>query len=361
MKLPLEIVVGSNYVKYDKLSQLIYSTYAGSNAVNLNIFIDLYSILKPLFSSNMDVNYEASSDVELSADIINMCAHYRSFFNHMGVTTRFYLIFGLNTPTENQVLYPGYNTKFMQSYSSKNTIRENVLMNLNLLNILCPSLPGIYFFNIEDKEVSGYIEYIMKLYEFNNKEKYPDTENLIITKDILPLQLVSSGCNILRPKKSQGIDNSYIVDHNNFWTTFMVEMRNVVSHSSLYNPIDIRYFSNILAMTRVPERCMSSIRSIPAVYNTIAKGIELGYLNQMQQDYSQSTINKVLEILGVNENYTTLEMRWKAISSKFAAQYVLPFNPKLSNVQFKDIQDPDSVRNIVSTYYYKSPIDLDRL
>lgn len=360
MQLPMEIVVGSNYVKYDKLSQLIYSTYTGSNAVNLNIFVDLYSILKPLFSSDMNINYIMRSDVELSADIINMCAHYRSFFNNIGVTTRFYLIFGLNTPTENQILYPGYNEKFINAYSSKTKIRENVQMNLNLLDVLCPSLPGIYFFNIEDKEVSGFIEYIMRIYHLNNKELYPDTENIIITKDVLPLQLVSSGCNILRPKKSQGIDNSYIIDHNNFWSSFIVEMRNRMTNT-IIQPIDVGYFSNILAMTKVPERCMSSLRSVRSAYSIFAKGIELGYLNPTQQDYSQSTINKVLEILGVNTNYTTLDMRWKAISSKFAAQYVLPYNPKLSNVQFKDIQDPDAVRQIVSTYYYKSPIDLDRL
>lgn len=360
MKLPLEIIVGSNYVKYDKLSELIFQTYAGSNATVLNIFVDLYSIFKPLFSNkDSGITYEKSSDVELSADIINLCAHYRSFFNRQGVETRFYLIFGTNTPETNQLLCPGYNKDFIGAYVSKNEIREMVIKNLELLKVLCESLPGIYFFDIGTNEVSGFIEFLLRKFNLNIKDMNPNMENMVLTKDILPLQLVSSGCTILRPKKSKGIDNSFIINHNNFWTAFMVQMRNNVSNSAMFRQLDIGYFPNILCMTRVPERCMSSIKSIPTAYDILSKGVELGYLQN--SDYSQSTINKVLEILGVNMNYSTLEMRWKAISSKFAADYIIPNNPILANAQLIDIYDPNGVRQICARYYDKSPIDLDRL
>ncbi len=361
MNLPLEVVVGSNYVKYDKLSQLIYEAYAGSNATELNIFIDLYSILKPMFSSDMDIHYQMSSDLELSASIINMCAHYRSFFYNMGVNTKFFLIFGLNSPMDNQILSPGYNEKFIHSYSTKGELRKLVEMNLSILKLLCDHLPNIFFFNIGDKEVSGYIEYLLSFYKFNDKGINPNGENIIITKDILPLQLVSSGCTILRPKKSKGVDNSFIINSNNFWVIFMGEMRNVISHSAVIkNNVEIGYFSNILAMTRIPERSMASIKSIPIAYDILSKGSSLGYLNS-SDGYSQSTVNKVLEILGINVNYTTLEMRWKAISSKFAAQYIIPNTPGLCDAKIVNIHDPDGVREIVSKYYAKSPIDLDRL
>lgn len=360
MKLPLEIIVGSNYVKYDKLSELIFQSYNRSNATVLNIFVDLYSVLKPLFSNkDTGVVYEKSSTVELSADIINLCAHYRSFFYKQGVETRFYLIFGTNSPEANQILCPGYNRDFIGAYVAKKEIREMVVKNLDLLKVLCESLPGIYFFDIGTNEVCGFIEFLLRKFNLNDKILNPQMENMIISKDILPLQLVSSGCTILRPKKSKGIDSSFIINHNNFWTAFMVQMRNIASHSAVFKQLDVGYFANILAMTRVPERCMSAIKNIPVAYDILSKGVELGYLQN--SDYSQATINKVLEILGVNTNYTTLEMRWKAISSKFAADYIIPNNPVLANVQLVDIHDPNGVRRICSQYYDKSPIDLDRL
>lgn len=359
-QLPLEIVVGSNYVKYDILGQLIAQAYNDPNVHSdqLNIFIDLYSIIKPMFNSDNEVDYQMTSELELSADILNMCAHYRSFFDRQGVNTKFFLIFGLNCPENNTILSPGYNSKFYSSYVSKRKIRELVEKNMKSLELLCISLPQIYYFNIGNMEVTSYIEYILQKYRFNDKSVYPTMENMVISKDILPLQLVSSGCTILRPKKSKGSDNSFIVCHNNFWNCFMGEVRNV--RLADYYKIDPAIFANILAMTRVPERCMNSIKSVPVVCNYILKGIEMGYITQ-NQDFFQATINKVLEIMGINMNYTTLELRWKAISSKFMAQYIIPNDPKLSGCILTDIHDPDSVREIVARYYEKSPIDLDRL
>lgn len=361
MKLPLEIVVGSNYVKYEKLNELINRTYSGSTATVLNIFVDLYSIFKPLFSRSETggkIEYEMSSDVELSADVINLCAHYRSFFYKQGVQTNFYLIYSTNTPERNGLFCPGYNKEFMNSYLMNEPIRKMLKRNLKALEVLCPYLYGIYFINIGNEEISGYIEYLMNTQHFNNKEIFPDTENMIITKDVLPLQLVSSGCSILRPKKYKGSDNSFMINHDNFWFTFISQMRNSASNSAVFKQLDIRYFANILAMTRVPERCMSSLKSLPVAYDALSRSMSMGYT---MDDYSQQTINKILEILGVHMNYTTLELRWKAISSKFIAEHIIPTDPTIANQYFQDINDPNGVKDVCARYYQNSPIDLDRL
>lgn len=357
LNMPLEIVVGSNYVKYDTLSKLILQAYGGSQADHLNIYIDIYSIIKPMFSSNTEIKYDMTSDLELSADLINMCAHYRAFFYRLGVNTKIFLIYGINTPVNNNILCPGYNENFIRSYTAKTKIRNIIESNMNALSVLCKSLPEIYFFNIGDMEVSAYIEYLISQHKLNDKTIYPTTENMVISKDVLSLQLVSSGCTILRPKKSKGMDNSFIISHSNFWNSFMVEIRGLKPVTENIDPV---FFSSMLAMTRVPERCMSSVKSIPSTYSILCKGIEMGYI-QTETGFSQSTINKVLEIMGVNCNYTTLEMRWKSISTKFMAQYIIPNSPKIANAELVDIQDPNGVKEIVSRYYEKSPIDLDRL
>lgn len=360
VRLPLEVIVGSNYVRYETLGGLIAQAYNDPNVQSdqLNIFIDLYSIIKPMFTSDRSIEYDMTSELELSADILNMCAHYRLFFDRLKVNTKIFLIFGLNRPENNAILSKGYNDKFYSSYIAKPKLRELVEKNMKSLELLCMSLPHIYYFNIGNMEVSSYIEYILQMHKLNDKSLNPTMENMVISKDVLPLQLVSSGCTVLRPKKSKGSDSSFIVSHINFWNSFMSEVRNVKVQD--YYKIDPALFANILAMTRVPERCMNSIKSVPVVCNYILKAIEMGYITK-NQDFDQATINKVLEILGVNTNYTTLEMRWKAISSKFMANYIIPNDPRISNPILIELNDPDSIREIVARYYEKSPIDLDRL
>ena len=93
------------------------------------------------------------------------------------------------------------------------------------------------------------------------------------------------------------------------------------------------------------------------------KGIELRLLPQtiMEHQLPQSTVNYALGLLEMATNYTTLEMRWKAISTSFAAKVIFPNNHIWSSVLFRDVYDPNGVKEIVSKYYMNSPIDLDRL
>lgn len=360
---PMEIIIGSACTKYEVLSPMIQQTYAGSRATNLNIFVDLTSLLRRLIEEPDKIEqYEMSSQFELSADIVNLCAHYRDFFGRMGVITRFYLIYGRNCPSENLVFCgDSYNAKFATQVLHDSKLMQNINTNLNLLNILCVSLPGVYFFNIENYEVAGFIEHIMNLYGFDDVTRYPDMENMIISKDILTWQLVPRRCTVLRPRKYKGSDSSFIVTAQNMWQEFM-KVRMVKDAESI-KYIDNKYLSNVLAMTRIPERNLYSIKNIPTAMKVIVQGIEMGILPQHVQEHQfpQSSINYALQLLGIDVNYTTVEMRWKAISSAFAAEAIFPNIPWWSVIEFKDIYDPDGIRDIVSRYYTMSPIDLERL
>lgn len=355
----LEAMIGTNYVKYDVLNQLMHRAYEKSNANELNIFVDLYSIIKPLFSENM--NFEMTSELELSADIVNLCGHYRYFYSrYLGARTNFFLIFGLNMPEQNRTtLCPGYNQSFYTKFQSNPRMRDIVSKNLRCLELLCKSLPDIHFCNIGDMEVASYMQYILNLTKVNDKSLHPNMENMILTKDILPMQLVSDGCVILRPKKHKGFDTSFTISHESFWDFFMCGLRDV--KMPVLQQIPTFYFANLLAMTRVPERNMSSLKALPTAYKYLVKGIELGYLKMDGISYQQSTINQVLEMLGIQANYTEFDLRWKAVSSRFYADNIIPLIPELKNLNMNYIHDPNGVKEIMSKYYQRSPIDLDKL
>ena len=91
------IIYGS-YVKKQRLDSLVYDTFSGTSiasATSLNIFVDLYSTLKPIFSEHYRIDTPALTII--TSCLINLCGHYRSFFRTLRVNTNFYLIFSKNT------------------------------------------------------------------------------------------------------------------------------------------------------------------------------------------------------------------------------------------------------------------------
>ena len=79
MQKSLDSIVLTNYIKYERLKQLIDYTYAGSSATKINIFIDLYPILRSVYSDTYQVNYHGFMD--MVPLLINLCVHYRYFFS----------------------------------------------------------------------------------------------------------------------------------------------------------------------------------------------------------------------------------------------------------------------------------------
>lgn len=358
--IPMEAIIGTYNIKFNRLQQIVNSAYYKSNAYIVNIFIDLYSIVSQIYTARYDNIGILCEEAEFSSDIINLCAHYRSYFNSINVQTKFFIVYGLCAPIENvSTMYPAYNAKFLDQYNKKGNIRRNIELNIDYLKIICNYIPGIYFFDAKDKEVSGYIDYLLTNFGLIGD---PRMENIVITKDRLPYQLVSRGCVIFRPLKYKGVDSSYYIDINNLWDVYGKESR----YTTSLNTIPSVFFTNVLAMTSFPDRNMKwaeHTTKITTAIDIIKSILDSGYITiqNMYNEYSQEVLNKVLEVLDYRCNYMELLFRWRCINARFASQFIIPNNPILSNVQLIDLDDPNGVRQINNTIYEKCPIDLDRL
>lgn len=350
-KCTIEQLVTGSFVKYNRLRDLIGMSFRGSKATNLNIFIDLYSILKPLYSIDQ-WSYRYDNILELSSTIINMCGHYRTFFRNMGVYSKFYIIYGLNAPELNNSFVTGYNNLFISSYTKKQDINKMVRSNIEALDMICQYLPGIYFYNIGTNEICGMIARILR--SLND----PNSESIVITKDIVALELVPEyNVRILRPVKREE-DESFIVDNSNLWDMFMVNYRRCKTPDI---KIGTGFIQNLLPITRVPERGMKSVLNIPQAYNIFVKGLEFKFLDNSKL-YSQTSINSVIESLGINCNPTLLEMRYKAINPTFQGLFILTnSNPEFRTINFTDLEDTKSLHYIINQYYSNVPIDIDKL
>ena len=165
----IENIIYGSYVKTARLDQIVYEAFSNTSiaaATELNIFIDIYSVLHQSFSEHYRVDYSNYTDI--TSGLINMCAHYRSYFRRLKVHTKFYLVFSTNTCEINRKFIAGYNEIFLTKCNVPE-YKKIVNDNFNLLKILCPYLPDIHF--LETKHESSVL-----MYELLVEEKYVDLQ-----------------------------------------------------------------------------------------------------------------------------------------------------------------------------------------
>ena len=117
----IDQMIAGNYIKYVRLNELINQSYYSSNATELNLFIDLNSVIKPLFVSGYKY-YRSKNPYDIVSSVLNMCGHYKEFFMNKGVDTKIFIVMGLNCPKINSEMVPGYNQLLLNSYILKKDI-----------------------------------------------------------------------------------------------------------------------------------------------------------------------------------------------------------------------------------------------
>ena len=354
-KLNLAQVIYGGYVKLDRLKDLVFQTYGNSSieyATKLNIFIDLTSILHPLYSEHNRIVSDYITD--LSAGIINMCAHYRSYFRTLSVDTKFYLINSYNCADLNRKFIANYNAEFMRKVQVTNT-KKLIDGNIDLLRVLCPYLPGIYLIeSMEQYETAVIIAHLIEIINDGNP-------NLVISHDLYPLQLVAlyPYTSYLYPKKSPGgVDASWMLPINEkpgfreqFWTN-VAKIRKINVQPLLeISPLNYALFS---AMTKCPERTLNGICAPITAKNFISTLVGSQDINVNASQFMNNT--------ELASKFTVAEIaaRYNAVD----IQYALPFykaSPEAMNIKFLDLKDDAAVNRITSKYYQNNPIDLMRL
>lgn len=351
----VENIIYGSYVKMSRLEPIVFETFSNTsiaNALNVNIFIDLYSVLKQIFSEHYRT--DISDYTAITSGVINMCGHYRSFFKRLSVNTRFFLIFSFNTCDINRKFVSGYNEVFKRKSEVK-VFADVAQANFELLDILCPYLPDIFFIKSPRNYESAVIMASI-IQRFSNG--YP---NLIISKDIYPLQLCYSFpyTSYLYPiKRRGGIDESIMIPisekynfRHEFWNTFCNLRRTDASPIEDLSPIN---FPLVLALNRFPERNiegLDNIRSISKMIRRLVGANDVKIVPQqlyMDQDYSTKV------------PVASVESRINAID----IDYMIPIynqDPESQSIRLDNLRDDTAVNQIVSKFFNNNPINLNAL
>lgn len=351
-KLTIERLINSNYVRYNRLVEIVTQAFVGSTANEINIYIDLYSILKGLYSDRSNYIIEDYSSV--TSSIINMCAHYREFFrSRYKVESKFYIVYSKNCPYINKQFYPEYNKNNEFKMNSNKIVDDMIKNNLELLSTLCPYLPDIHF--IQGTFESGVIIYdLICREEVNNRNPH-----LVITKDVYNYQLVSMRDNIviLRPKKSEGNDISYYINKSNLYIEYLKSRKaDYTNYPVILSP---ELLSLVMTLSSVRERNIKSLVNIKSTLKILYEKVSnYNMLNGYNSDMSH-----IYSILGIDKykiGMTTFEHRFKSIDIAF--QHSVFINtPECASISINNLYDPDNVRIINNKYFKNNPLDLNRL
>lgn len=348
-------LIGANYIKTDKLSEMTYMAFTGSTATEVNIYIDLNSVLSKLLTPIYDVTSRIG-DYEIASGILNMVAHYRYFFwKKLGVSTRFFFVYSWMNSPNLKVYYPNYNLS-----ANSNTIFikdkiEMITMNLSILEKMVPYISNcsITIGTVEPAVIMSHIA----------KTENSDNPNILLTKDIVTMQFAAMNKNtiVYRPKKYNGEDQSFYIDpSNNGLYAYLADERKCKQYKFSIE-ISSELYSAVLAMIGIKSRDMNSILT----YSNCMKKLERAIINCRIPNSYNSNINNIYEEFTDSDISALLNGnihgRFKALDLNF--QYGLYQNnpERLFYKGLLNLYDPIGFHKICETYFKDYPLDVERM
>lgn len=339
----------SYYVKYARLTELINTEFAGSDATEVNLMINVNDILCKVEAYSKAFNVPPSNDLVLMAGLINLIAHYRQFFkSRYGCTTKVWLINSIDN-----AISPLYDRNYKTKLPSA---QYNI--DANIFDSMCKYIPDVQY-------VSGRADFVtiasfIMSYHVADKSPY-----IVLTKDPYDFQLCAkNNVWVLRPKKKNKDDISYLVNNYNAIYYYCEEtFRKIPPMKKFENyPTDI--IGIIMAMTRVPTRGLRSIYSLDNVLTNLDFRIANSSV-PLKYPWDPNLFFNGLDrcVNGtINKDIPQLVNRFKAVDSVFFQ--VLGFKQMPESKTYNGIinlYDPKGMQEINEKYFKNYPLDLEVL
>ena len=333
----------SNYIRYDRLTELINTEFYNSNYNEINLLIDAYSMIKSVYGYNPSQFIDKFS---IASCIINACAHYRNFFwTRYKVTCKIWIVFSRMDMSilEANSFYPGYGNIFTTENNPE--MDEMINNNMTILNTLCPYIPDVAFIQ------SGYEPGLVFGKIASNYQGIP---NIIVSKDPWNLQVVGNLQNVymLRPIKRNGEDLSILINNKNV-LDYYTKLRKIDCDTSR---IHSSYISFIIAATRFPERNIKALHNLSSIIKYLSNAIENKFIPDVAYDI-KSLCDDLNKINKVNLKEFEIGLRMNAIGFN-QCFYRYTMNSCVDNTNIINLHDPNSVKLINEKYFSKVPLDL---
>lgn len=335
----------SHFIRYDRLTELINAEFHNSGYNEINICIDMYSMVKSIYNLSPSQFVDRYS---IASAIINACAHYRNFFwTRYNVTCKIWIVYSdMSMSTfEAKSFVSSYETIFNNPNNELNVLINE---NISVLYALVPYIPDVSF--IYSKYEPGLVFGRIAL-QCNSK-----IPTIIVSKDPWNLQVVGNIHNtyMLRSIKREGNDLSVLISSNNLMDYYN-KLRKCDANVDKISPSTISF---IMAATRFPERNIKSLHSLSTIIKYLNNAIEQKYIIIDKFIYDiQGLCNDLNTVNKSKLNGFEIDLRMKAIGFN-PCMYRYMTSPAVDNIDIINLHDPDSVKLINEKYFNKVPLDL---
>lgn len=347
-------ILYNSYIRYDRMYEMTkFAFYGKSDSNTINVYVDLYSILRSLYSKGPSL--QVNDPYAIASCIINLAIHIRAYFEtrHM-VSSKIYLVYGGARPQSALSIIPEYNAKNIVMEDSDNYIRDLIIDNLAVCQILCKYLYDI--FCLVDME-NEFNTIVMGIHEEYHKDD--PTPNIIYGKDQTLYQLVAymPRTFLYRPKKKLnqeglGIDSSWVVTKSTLYNAYRYGELGIKKQYDTKLPVAA--FGLYQTISGLRSRNIPSIKNA----NTSIKLLE---------DFGRTTIDGVLSVNELFKNDPKIDpelvlRRFATVnlSNQYIAYSQSPYRQRFYE-DLVNLYDPQEVRNINDNYFIKYPIDLNRV
>lgn len=350
-KANIESVLLGYYIKYTRLEQLTLTTIASSEFANSNdvyIYIDLYDMLKKLYS----IDIYANKQFTIVSSVINLAAHMREFYwTRYHVNSRIYLIYATEESNNHRQFYPGFSDfklKEMMNYQKINDIIES---QLEMVKILCAYIYNVYYI----RKTTDF-----SMFTYDNIINNPTIPAIVLTKSKYAYQLPAMCSNVflLRPKKSKGEDTSYAITCNNVFLNYCSKINNNKTMSQVAE-INPKLLSLIMTLNGLPSKKLLTLfnttTAVGRVYNAIKGNLIINdYNTDIDYVYNQLQISNKID--AYNFKY-----RFNAVDLVFQHRLYTMMAESKDISWLINLNDPDTVKDINNKYFIDNPLDLNAL
>lgn len=353
-----DILYGS-YIRYDRLFEMTkFAFYGKTDSENVNIYIDVYSILKSLYARG--TNIKINDSYVIASCIINLAIHLRAYFDtRHRVASKIFIIYGGARPSSSISQYPPYNMKNIQMEESNRYLKQLIIDNLEVIKILCPYLYDIYAIVDYENEFSVIASALI-----DSESEKGRTPNIIYSKDPLAYQLVAFKPRtfLYRPKKRNNIDCSWVVTKSTLYNSYRYGELGLTKQFE--TSLDVKMFSIYQAIAGVKSRNIPSNKN----GNTTVKLLEGAVQsNIFSNGYNANGIMRdniafIQFCDNVNINYLDLIARFISIDLLHQTM-IYKSTPSFIGVTagIINLYNPQEVRNINDKYFQIYPLDLNRV
>lgn len=353
-----QVLVYNNFIKSKVLKDLTSLAYTNSTSDTLNIYIDTYKMMMDLYEPNLEIKTVSI----ITSTLINLCAHLRSYYwyNHH-VNTNIFLVYSDMSNNYNKTFYPGYNCNNDNKIRSNPRISSIIDQNMELLKILCPYLPDIYFIHGTYEPSVIILDLIYK--EEANGNTAP---NLVLSRDDIALQIPAYHNNTTIFLDSKRTNSSTYVNNSNAIFAYLDKTgrKKLLTNQTVIDRVstlDSSLLGLLIALTNLPSRGVKSAYDINKSINIIAsavarKSIINGHCSNPEYFYNGLFIGSEGKL-----SIDSFVFRYKAIDLlEMHREYM--FSPYAKDLSYRvNLDDSNTVRSINNEYFKDNPLDLNRL